>query len=314
MSAFICNETHIATCAEIVRTLGPAEVREMERGDIAAVLALENMKSVAFRYGPEGQEIYDRMMAPMIGQGFTVLRGGPAEEDPLSEMLPGGQTGREYAASCRLARPIVEYSPAEAHAWLSCLEYQSCEHPGWEGCEARAWIHAVQHGLALRIRDGLLGGREVRDIGGKPLHHGQVVLCREVHMATCASILEHCGLYVLMDRSYGDILEGLVEANLNALEAEGMGMAQSNRRRHRMRCRVAGPVDTSPLEAHALLSCVRDNCRADPGPEQTPVAEWLDDGLLSIAKEMRREALGGRHVWEAPELLDSPDAGEAPSP
>ena len=179
MSAFICNETHIATCARIIADSVPAAAN-MDPADIAQALALENLKSVAFRYGPEARDLYEREMGMAAGDP------GP-EEDPLADMIPGEQTGRAYMEACRIAAPI-SCSTAEAHAYLGCLDYQSCEHPQWPESAAWGWIGTARDTVALEMRDELLAGK---DTG---FRQGKGPLCRPQHIGVCAWLIEkHSG-------------------------------------------------------------------------------------------------------------------------
>ena len=316
MSAYICNETHIATCAAIIRALGPPNVREMATADIAEALALENMKSVAWRYSPEGNDTYAKAMAPIIGQaveqGFTVEEWGPGEEDPLQDMLPGGQTGREYMDTCRQAQP-VGYSVSEGYAYLSCLNYQSCEHPGWDESGPQEWIGTAMGGLATQIQAEFHGGREVKAVAGVPLPEG-TVLCSLVHIATGAAFMKGWNIGDVQNLSIRDIADVLAGCHLGSLQADGFEMALENHVLYRRTCATAEPADVDLAEGHALMACLRDRCSSHPDWDRNPLKDWVEDALYMAMRDMQSALLEGRHVWEAPDLLDSPDTGEAPSP
>lgn len=51
------------------------------------------------------------------------------------------------------------YRPPRHRSWstpellnaLTCYEYQACEHPNWEGSQARAFVEALRHRLISRL-------------------------------------------------------------------------------------------------------------------------------------------------------------------
>ncbi len=48
---------------------------------------------------------------------------------------------------------VTRVNPVVILKALACYEYQSCEHPGWEGSEAHAFCEALQHAM-IRILPG----------------------------------------------------------------------------------------------------------------------------------------------------------------
>ena len=172
MSAFICHEYHIATCAEIVKQSDPHGLRDTPRADIAVAMAKENLASVAYRYGPEGQAAYAPLLNAIVGglvesgwKTSDVVSGAPpAEADPLADMLPDGVTVPEYVAACRWAEPVAGWSPAEAHQYLACLAYQSCEHPEWAKSPVREWVDFAFGWLSDRLVRTTLAGRHVWEV------------------------------------------------------------------------------------------------------------------------------------------------------
>jgi len=178
MSAYLCEPVHIATCAEIIysRTyLFNSGYRGMGIPDIAQRLASENWKSVSFRYSPMGQESYEKLLqsievelASLGWQAKEVLKGADLEND-----LPGPahvSSYSDYILKSRMARPVdwkcaTLYSPGDWLSWFGCLNYQSCEHDGWERSEARMWIleaeAAIAHELAERNEPAISGMRDI---------------------------------------------------------------------------------------------------------------------------------------------------------
>ena len=167
MSAYVCHEFHIATCAQIIKDSGIAEVEDIARPDIAVLLARQNMLSVAWRYGPEGHAAYGQMIRTVLGE----LVGSDWEVDgdaiavaqaTVGDVLAGQLTGTpaEFLAACRWASPR-RYEAEEAHAYLRCLRYQSCENPDWSTCMVARWIEQAISEQARRMEEKLLRGRHV---------------------------------------------------------------------------------------------------------------------------------------------------------
>ena len=69
MSAYIVNPTHIATCARIIREIVfQYEDDPPSDTDIRMDLAMANVISVAYRYGPEGQRDNQAMFASTLAK------------------------------------------------------------------------------------------------------------------------------------------------------------------------------------------------------------------------------------------------------
>ena len=167
MSAYICHEWHIATCAVIVKDSEIGELADVSRQDIAVELARANMLSVAWRYGPEGQVAYADMTRKLLGElaasqwevdGDAIALAQAGSEGVLAAHLDGSPA--EYLAACRWAS-TSSCEPEEAHAYLRCLRYQSCEPPDWKESEACRWIEAALQCQAQRMEAKLLCGRHV---------------------------------------------------------------------------------------------------------------------------------------------------------
>lgn len=170
MSAFICNPRHIATCAEFI--VDRQRHSNLKRPDVAVELARENVASVAFRYGPTGQAIYAELIGATVGEAAATVeaitskatRGfSPGAEATVADMLPEGQTTAEYIAACRFAEP-VDCMSTEAFMHLQCLDYQSCEHPEWQGSQAQEWIRRACMSLAYDIVRASLRDRHVWEV------------------------------------------------------------------------------------------------------------------------------------------------------
>jgi hypothetical protein len=87
---------------------------------VGAMLWAENVRSVAFRYD-EPEDAQD-LPGPIF---FGVL--------DVAEY--------RHRSSDRIGCVLDAVGTLKA---LDCLEYQSCEHPGWEASEARAFVEALR--------------------------------------------------------------------------------------------------------------------------------------------------------------------------
>jgi hypothetical protein len=104
------------------------------------LLLSENVKSVSHRYSEPGRETY---------YGAEVA--GEMEDTP-DEELPG-PCDRFYLAPYLYTDPGYTLTPGELFAAIDCLDYQSCEHPGWRTSEAFALLEALRN-AAGRMVDG----------------------------------------------------------------------------------------------------------------------------------------------------------------
>ena len=138
MSAFVVSTAHIATCAAILReTVFEYENNPPSDTDIRMDLAMSNVISVTWRYGPAGQQAYAPILASIVGKldesGYNTNGAElPEAASGVNEAcFDDGYTVTDYFEDCRKAKAI-HYSLAEAFMYLSCFTYQSCEPPGWE--------------------------------------------------------------------------------------------------------------------------------------------------------------------------------------
>ena len=166
MSAFLVTARHIATLAAYIHS----EVRPAgkTRAEIATALALENVASVTFRYGPEGAAAYAPIFAGIEGalsaSGWQVPDRPAPEETPeaaASEFLPEGVTLGQFLHQCREMAYVPAATDAEMHGYLSCYRYQACEHEGWQTSDACQWTRQALDNAALAMARKLLKGRHV---------------------------------------------------------------------------------------------------------------------------------------------------------
>ena len=166
MSAFVCHEIHIATCAHMVKQADLHDLADTSAADIAVELGKENLASVAYRYSDRGRAIYAEILAPIVEAmiaGSNAVALEPTEGvDMLGDML-GDMTPAQYLAACRWAKP-VHCTTAEAWQYTACLIYQSCEHPEWTACTAREWLRRTSENLGRSMAKAVLGKRHVWEV------------------------------------------------------------------------------------------------------------------------------------------------------
>lgn len=113
MSAFLCSPRHIGTLAGYAYR---HQCHGLSSGlalpdDVAAMLAAENVRSVAYRYKHKPDATFDSV-----------------------------EQHAAFIQDCRNAAAHAEYEklkPVEVLKLAKCLEYQSCEHLEWESSQAR---------------------------------------------------------------------------------------------------------------------------------------------------------------------------------
>ena len=113
MSAFMCSDTHLSIITEAYAAWALLEPYASDRhaADVWRCLAEENAKSVAFRYR--------EAPAPVSASGMN--------------------------RDVRLPSAIAVVKLCQS------LEYQSCEHDGWETSEARRIVRAVLSAAISRV-------------------------------------------------------------------------------------------------------------------------------------------------------------------
>ena len=141
MSAYIVDRGHVAYLVEAGAARGLAGAREREplswywRGKrrehdperVGAMLWSTNAASVAHRY-PDSPA--DEMPGP-CGGPFEYGEHNPPASGMLA-IMPG------------MPAVPLQTEPVQLFKSLACYEYQSCEHPGWEASEARAYCEALR--------------------------------------------------------------------------------------------------------------------------------------------------------------------------
>ncbi len=152
MSAFIVGKAHIdalviAAVYEEPGDCGPLSwfVRELT----------EEERSGCFMtggpWGPEALRLAEELrrhatldQADRIGQ--MLMR-----ENQLSVNHRYGEAEIEDVYSFIPIKGTVRVNPVMILKAIACLEYQSCEHPGWEGSEAHAFCEALRRRMIRRL-------------------------------------------------------------------------------------------------------------------------------------------------------------------
>ncbi len=134
MSAYVVDREHVDLMVRLALE-GPAGVAvgpdaawhaprslSADADELGALLVAECVASVAHRYG----------------------------EDPAAGALPG-PADAYYLRPYAYRRPAHRLTVAEGLKAIDGYEYQSCEHPGWEGSAVRALCDELRRALARRV-------------------------------------------------------------------------------------------------------------------------------------------------------------------
>ena len=130
MSAYIVSARHVDYLVSAAVLWRGSLVATDEHGNATpeaavAMLETENRASVEYRYP-------DRAKNP--------------------ENLPGGPD-RDRVPGKRSHRMTLNVKAVQVLKAVSCYEYQSCEHPGWDESKAKRFCEALTH-AAIRMLPG----------------------------------------------------------------------------------------------------------------------------------------------------------------
>lgn len=136
MSAFVVDREHIDALLE--RAMAPSgyggdrfhwydrdaeswhELISYENaGEVGRMLWAENVKSVQYRY----------------------------DDEPVSDLPGPAGLSDEEVDGYSYTTPARRLTIVQALKAISCYEYQSCEHPGWETSSAYGFCDALRHKL-----------------------------------------------------------------------------------------------------------------------------------------------------------------------
>ena len=116
MSAFLCSSQHISRIVNAAepRELMPSPVDGLSDAEYTFnVLVAENRASLMARYQTDDSDVDMRYVAKRPADAFV--------------------------------KPIAIIKLIHSYA------YQSCEHDGWEGSEAKRWVDKIEHSMLYRI-------------------------------------------------------------------------------------------------------------------------------------------------------------------
>lgn len=118
---------HLSWVWDIDRNAGTYKRAEIHRGDsdranaVGKMLWDENIRSVRYRYPNT-----ENLPGP-IGESYEYVHDWTYD-------------GEQYVRVLHLLR----IDPLAVLKACDCLDYQSCEHPGWDGSEANAFLEALR--------------------------------------------------------------------------------------------------------------------------------------------------------------------------
>lgn len=146
MSAWIVSKKHIdaLVTAAMVGNTG-RKMRWRVPGDVPA-----DAYQRGEPWGPGAAEAARASMRDMILSAAGRVGAMLWNENHLSVNHRYDQS-EEEAPYVYEAFPASKLAPGFVLKQLDCYEYQSCEHPGWEASEARAWCDALRQWTWDRI-------------------------------------------------------------------------------------------------------------------------------------------------------------------
>lgn len=144
LTAALGNGAHDDALYWYTKSDGGRRVTYETVDQLGAMLVAENVKSVRARY-------------PNVGED---LDGAPG---PIDNAFAVEAVNGEY----HFAR-TQEFSTGVLLAAITCYEYQSCEHDGWEGSDAEAFCDYLRKHLC-RLVPGYESAWEIEERGNPPI-------------------------------------------------------------------------------------------------------------------------------------------------
>jgi hypothetical protein len=120
MSAWICEPEHIGFLAAWYRTF--SGYSDFNCGEVAGILAEENIRSVKYRYGSRYEDFSD--------------------DQYIHECMKEGHNQ---------FKDLNKYSLAQVLKWAHCYAYQACEHPAWEQSTAKQICDRIESAAIRQI-------------------------------------------------------------------------------------------------------------------------------------------------------------------
>ena len=106
--------------------------------ELGQMLLNENIASVSYRYSEPGRASY---------YGAETA----ASMDDLEDTDLPGPCDRYYLGPYIYEDPRVEMTPGQVFEHIDCLDYQSCEHPGWRSSEAFAFLTSLRDAYCRQV-------------------------------------------------------------------------------------------------------------------------------------------------------------------
>jgi len=167
MSAFMCSDQHFRVLAAAIVLSGvewrkgkvkPATTKTEQLDRVAFTLAKENAKSVNYRYAHHkdrekpSSHFFGGKDAP-IGDDNMTPKGAVWSVDKILNTHTREMIGVTVQQT---GQAVKYYKALDIYKALRCLEYQSCEHPGWTKSEAYRMCEAASAYFAREaIENGL---------------------------------------------------------------------------------------------------------------------------------------------------------------
>lgn len=128
MSAFVVDKKHIDLMVSAIvngTRDGVIPARPYDPNRIGQMFVSENVESVSYRYPRDN-----------VSKGELPGPGGP---------------NAYYLAPYTYADPVYRPTSAELYMAIRCLDYQSCEHPGWQNSEAYQHCRDLQREIESKV-------------------------------------------------------------------------------------------------------------------------------------------------------------------
>lgn len=156
-----------AGCRQLDEMASGEEDDVMSPSQLGQLLVSENVASVSYRYSEPGRDYY---------YGAEAAAGMEDLEADAGE-LPG-PCDPYYIGPYVYANPGYTLSPGEVFQAIGCLDYQSCEHPGWRTSEAFACLAALRDVYCTRVEgyQGAPWGWEAEDLDKRSLEFSRRVI------------------------------------------------------------------------------------------------------------------------------------------
>lgn len=140
MSAFIVDQYHIDQLVSTGLRGAEGNIRQRHAGPLTWYYGNPT------QLGKLDSSTADRVGQMLWAENFASVQYRYPTDTP--ETLPGpiGITPA-YATFYTYTQPRRRLTAVEAFKAIACYEYQSCEHPGWETSEARAFCRALEHAI-----------------------------------------------------------------------------------------------------------------------------------------------------------------------